>query len=178
MQEQVRRPRPHAAGVPSIHAPVACAEPVAHLLNLRCGDHVRDEASKPLTSNRAVENAAITFVLAYEQAHGREATDTRGGHAPADVESDDRVIEVKAFGLSARGNDLWLESRQVDEARTNGRFHLYVVDNVRQGNPTAFRLIDLHGDVLTRFLERARPQSYVTLPFPVGEYDAAVAGEQ
>jgi hypothetical protein len=76
-----------------------------------------------------------------EQAHGREATDTRGGHGPADVESDDRVIEVKAFGLSASGNDLWLETRHVDEARTNGRFHLYDVDNVRQGNPTAFRLI-------------------------------------
>jgi len=68
-----------------------------------------------------------------------------------------------------------LETRQVDEARTNGRFHRYVVDNVRQGNPAAFRLIDLHGDVLARLLERARPQSYVTLPFPVGVYDAAVA---
>jgi len=45
------------------------------------------------------------------------------------------VIEVKAFGLSAHGNDLWLETRQVDVTHTNGRFHLYVVDNVRQGNP-------------------------------------------
>ena len=94
---------------------------------------------------------------------------------PADVESDGRVIEVKAFGLSARGNDLWLETRQVDEARTNGQFHIYVVENVRQGNPAAFRLIDLHGDVLARLLERARPQSYATVPFPVGAYDAAVA---
>jgi len=142
------------------------------------GDRVSDEAYEPLTSNRAVENAAITFVLAYEKAHRRGATDTRGGHAPADVESDNRVIEVKAFGLSARGNDLWLETRQVDEARTNGRFHLYVVDNVRQGNPAAFRLIDLHGDVLARLLERARPQTYMTVRFPVGAYDAAVAGGQ
>ena len=45
------------------------------------------------------------------------------------------MIEVKAFGLSGRGNELWLETRQVDEARTNGRFHLYVVDNVRQATP-------------------------------------------
>jgi hypothetical protein len=37
-------------GVPSIHTPIACAEPIAHLLNLRGGDHVSDEASKPLTS--------------------------------------------------------------------------------------------------------------------------------
>ena len=78
------------------------------MVNFRVGDRVSDEAFEPLTSNRAVEDAAITFVLAYEEAHGRGATDTRGAHAPADVESDDRVIEVKAFGLSARGNDLWL----------------------------------------------------------------------
>ena len=45
MKEQVRRPRPQAAGVLSIHPPVACAEPVAHVLNLRGGDHLRDEAS-------------------------------------------------------------------------------------------------------------------------------------
>jgi hypothetical protein len=30
--------------------------------------------------------------------------------------------------------------------------------------------------VLARLLERARPQTYVTGPFPVGAYDAAVAG--
>jgi hypothetical protein len=163
-------------GVPSIHAPVACSEPVVHLVNRRGGDRVSDEAYEPPTSNRAVENAAITFALAYEEARGQGATDTRGAHAPADVESDDRAIEVKAFGLSARGNDLWLDTRQVDEARTNGRFHLYVVDNVRQGNPAAFRLIDLHGDVLARLVERARPQTYVTVPFPVGAYDAAFGG--
>jgi hypothetical protein len=64
------------------------------------------------------------------------------------------VIEVKAFGLSARGNELRLATRQVDEARTNGRFHLYVVDNVRRGNPPAFRLIDLHSDVLAHLPKR------------------------
>jgi hypothetical protein len=42
---------------------------------------------------------------------------------------------------------LVLETRRVDKARTNGRFHIYVVDNVRQGNPAAFRLIDLPGGV-------------------------------
>ena len=142
-------------GVSSIHALVASTQPVAHLLNFLGGKHV----------------------LAHESANGREATDTRGRQAPADVETNGRVIEVKAFGLSARGNDLWLETRQFDEARTNGQFHIYVVENVRQGNPAAFRLIDLHGEVLARLLERARPQSYVTVPFPVGAYDAAVAGK-
>jgi hypothetical protein len=47
------------------------------LVNLRGGDRVNDEAYEPLTSNRAVENAAITFVLAYEEAHGRGGLPTR-----------------------------------------------------------------------------------------------------
>jgi hypothetical protein len=51
----------------------------------------------------------------------------------------------------------------------------YVVDNVLQGSPAALRFIYLHADVLVRIPERARPQSNVTLPFPVGIYDAAVA---
>jgi hypothetical protein len=31
----------------------------------------------------------------------------------ADIESPPRMNEVKAFGKSNRGNDLWLETRQV-----------------------------------------------------------------
>jgi hypothetical protein len=135
-----------------------------------------DEPHELLTTNRSVENAAVKFVLAYELEHGREASDTRGRGAAADLESDDgRLIEVKAYGRSARGTDLWLESRQFDEARSNPAFHVYVVENVRQGDPAGLRLIDLHGDVLARLLQRARPQSYVTVPFPVAVYDAANA---
>ena len=135
-----------------------------------------DEPYEPLTTNHSVENAAIRFVVAYEREHGREASDTRGRGAAADLESEDgRLIEVKAYGRSARGTDLWLETRQFDEARSNPAFHVYVVENVRQGDPAGFRLIDLHGDVLARLLERAKPQNYVTVPFPVAVYDAANA---
>jgi hypothetical protein len=135
-----------------------------------------DEPYERLTTNRSVENAAIKFALAYEREHGREASDTRGRGATTDLESDDgRSIEVKAYGRSARGTDLWLETRQFDEARSNPAFHVYVVENVRQGDPAGFRLIDLHGDVLARLLQRARPESYVTVPFPVAVYDAANA---
>lgn len=133
-----------------------------------------DEPSNPRMSNRAVEDAAIAYVIKYEDAAGREARDTRGRGAAADVVSDGgRVIEVKAYGGSARGSDLWLETRQVEEAKTNpDGFHVYVVDNVRQGDEAAYRLIDLHGDDLARLLQRAKPQSYVTVPFPVAVYDA------
>ena len=42
-------------------------------------------------------------------------------------------------------------------------------------NPASFRLIDPHGDARARLLERARPQNYVTVPFPVSASDAAVS---
>lgn len=124
-----------------------------------------------IVGNRAVEDAAIAFVVEYEHRHGRRAHDTRGRGAAADVESDDRIIEVKAAGRSARGFDLWLEVRQVEEARTNPTFHVYVVDNIRQGDPGQFRLIDLHGDPLQTLLERAKEQHYFAVPFPVAVYD-------
>lgn len=124
-----------------------------------------------LVGNKTVEDAAIAYVIDYEARRGRTAYDTRHRGAPADVQSDDRLIEVKAAGRSARGYDLWLEARQVDEARRNPGFHVYVVDNVRQGDPNLFRIIDLHGDTLARLLERAKEQHYYTVPFPVAVYD-------
>jgi len=135
------------------------------------------EPSNPRMSNRAVEDAAIEFVIAYELKHGRVAADSRGRGAAGDVVSDDgRVIEVKAYGGSARGTDLWLETRQAEEASSNpDGFHVYAVDNVRQGDPHLFGFIDLHGDVLAGLLQRAKPQTYVTVPFPVGVYDKVSA---
>ena len=66
-----------------------------------------------LIGNRAIENAAIGSVIAFEGLQGRVAVDTRGKGVPADLESAGRVIEVKAYGVSTRGQDLWLEARQV-----------------------------------------------------------------
>lgn len=56
----------------------------------------------------------------------------------------------------ARGSDLWLEPAQFEAARTDPRFHLYVVESIRQGDPGLFRLIDLHGEQFDRLLSRAR----------------------
>lgn len=123
--------------------------------------------------NRAVEDAAVAFVIDYELRAGRLARDTRGHGAAADVESVGRVIEVKAAGGSARGADLWLEPRQVEEAGRNPSFHLYVVDNVRQGDPRQFGLVDLYGEQLQVLLQRAKEQRYYTMPFPVAVYDTS-----
>lgn len=49
-------------------------------------------------------------------------------------------------------------TRQGDEARSKPGFHVYDVDNVRQGNPALFQLIDLHPDDLAGLLQPAQPQ--------------------
>lgn len=64
-------------------------------------------------NNRAVEDAAIAFVPDWEAKHGRLSHDARGAGAVANTE---RTIGVEAYGRSARGHDLWLEVRQVEEA--------------------------------------------------------------
>lgn len=109
-----------------------------------------------LRTNRQIENAAIDHVLSLEAAAGRHAVDSRGrgAVAVADIEGD-RIIEVKAYGGSARGADLWLEVRQVHAAEANpGRFHLVIVENVRRGDPAAFRVLDISGERLAALLAR------------------------
>jgi hypothetical protein len=75
----------------------------------------------PNATNRAVENAAIAFVLAYQATHGRLSHDTRGTGATADVAGDVRTIEVKAYGGSARPRDMicgWRRARSTRPAPT------------------------------------------------------------
>jgi Protein NO VEIN, C-terminal len=92
-----------------------------------------------LVGNKATEDVAIAWVIQVELAAGRHPRDTRYQGAPADIESPPRLIEVKAFGKSTRGDDLLLESRQVEQARSNADFYGYVVENVRQGDPASSR---------------------------------------
>jgi Protein NO VEIN, C-terminal len=124
-----------------------------------------------LSGNEAIENAAIEWVMGLERAAGRKPRDTRYLGAPTDIESPPRLIEVKSFGTSNRGYDLWLEVRQVQEAKANPEFYVYVVENVRQGDPGQFMLRVLCGDRLRRLLERAKEQRYYTVPWPVSDYD-------
>jgi len=124
----------------------------------------------PMT-NRQVEEVAIQLVLEREHALGRPVVDTRGKGALADIEGD-WLIEVKAYGNSARGADLWLETRQVQAAIAEPeRFHLVLVEDIRSGQP---RIIDIHGEQLTRLLDRRREKHYFEVPFPTGVYDALV----
>jgi hypothetical protein len=108
-----------------------------------------------------------------ERQDGREPRDSRHSRAAADIVSPPRIIEVKAFGkASCRGEDLWLEARQVDEARQNRGFWLYVVENVRQGDPNRFTIKRIGGERVARLLARAREKHYYEVPWPVADYDS------
>lgn len=126
-----------------------------------------------LRGNKAIEDAAIAWVIELERTAGRTPRDTRYRGAPADIESPPRLIEVKAFGRLNRGFDLWLETQQVDEARTNPDFYVYVVENVAQGNPGEFTLKVLGGERLRALIAKAKERRYYTVPWPVADYDAA-----
>ncbi len=51
---------------------------------------------EPLVRNKSIEDAAVTYVIEHERRRGRDPRDTRYRGAPADIESSDRAIEVKA----------------------------------------------------------------------------------
>lgn len=92
--------------------------------------------------------------------------------------SGERLIEVKAYGGSARGKDLWLEPVQVGAALASPeRFWLYVVDNVSHGDPALFRPLRLGGDGWADMLAGRRERRYFEIPFPVGMYDETVGNQ-
>jgi hypothetical protein len=130
-----------------------------------------------IRGNKAVEDAAVAWVMELERQAGRQPADTRyDPKAPGDLESPPRTIEVKAFGKSNRGFDLWLEVAQVEEAKRNSNFYVYVVENVGQGDPGKFTLKVLDGEHLRRLLERAKEQRYFSVPWPTRDYDATPLG--
>jgi hypothetical protein len=47
-----------------------------------------------------------------------------------------------------------------------------IVENVRQGDPEGFRVLDITGDLLSRMLQRKREKHYFEVPFPVAVYDS------
>src|SRR4051812_5977514 len=94
-----------------------------------------------LVGNRVIETAAIDWVMDLERAAGRVPIDRRSvASYPADIESPPRTIEVKAVGSDARGTDLPVEVAQVERARSDPEFYLYLVDRIAQGNRGHFRL--------------------------------------
>ena len=120
----------------------------------------------------AVEHAAVAWVMEFERRAGREPVDRRYERAfPGDLESPPRIIEIKASAGSYRGWFLPLEPVQVEHARTDPSFFLYVVENVGQGDPASFTLRILAGDHLRVLMVRATERRYFEVPWPTADYD-------
>jgi hypothetical protein len=85
------------------------------------------------------------------------------------------MVHGSLVGGSQRGWFLPLEVPQISEARNNPDFFVYVVDNVRQGDPAKFGLKVLDGELLARLVARAKERRYYEVTVPVAEYDNAPA---
>ena len=95
-----------------------------------------------------------------------EAPRCAGGH---------RIATARDRGEGVRQVEprVWaLETRQVEEARRNRNFFVYVVENVRHGDPALFSLKVLDPPRLGRLLERAKERRYYEVPWPVADYDS------
>jgi len=124
--------------------------------------------------NKATEQAAISHVMALERAAVRDPKDVRSSGLPYDVESSPRMIEVKAFSRSARGEALPLEHRQVVAARANPEhYYLYVVDNLAGLDGAEIGVRILHGEAQLAMIERSQPQITYWPTFRAAEYDQA-----
>jgi hypothetical protein len=183
------RPPPAFGGAPQISAqpvfrgvqvagspagqPVESAVPAPQVVASTAPDPAAAlRPTTPLAGNRAIEDAAIRWVMQLEQAAGRLPVDRRHDPTfPADIESLPRRIEVKAIGTSTRGWFLPLEVSQMEEARRNRNFYVYVVENTRQGDPTKFTLKVLSGTRLQQLLLGAKERRYFEVPWPIQHYD-------
>jgi hypothetical protein len=122
---------------------------------------------------RQVEDAAVTWVMEYERRNGRVPIDRRYMREfPGDIDSPPRVIEIKATATSYRGWFLPLEPIQVKHATTDPNFSLYVVENVGQGDPSAFTLRIISGEHLQQLVSRATERRYFEVPWSTKDYDA------
>jgi len=110
--------------------------------------------------------------MAYERAQGREPVDRRYAKGyPGDIESPPRIIEIKATSTSYRGWFLPLAPIQLEHAREDPTFHIYVIENVGQGDPAQFSLRILSGDQLRALAAKATPRTSYEVPWPVADYD-------
>jgi hypothetical protein len=122
---------------------------------------------------RAVEQAAIEWVMAYECAQGRTPVDKRYVRDfSGDLESPPRIIELKSTATSYRGWFLPLEPVQFDHAGTDPNFYIYVVENVGQADPAEFTLRILDPVHLARLKERFAERHYYEVSWPTADYDA------
>lgn len=132
-----------------------------------------DRAGGRLT-NREIEDAAIGWVLQFEERSGRRAIDRRKDRGfRADIESPPRIIEVKATATNFRGWYLSLLPIQIALALAEPDFFVYVVEHVAPTDPESISVRIIHGELLQRLLLNLAERTSIEVGWPVKDYDAA-----
>lgn len=133
-----------------------------------------DVGKGAILRGKALEDAAVAWVMEYERREGRVPVDRRyQAGFPGDIESPPRLIEVKSTATSYRGWFLPLQPVQVEHARTDPTFHVYVVEHIGSGRDTSkFTLRILAGEHLRRLAEAAVARTSYEVPWPTADYDA------
>jgi hypothetical protein len=96
--------------------------------------------------DRAIEQAGIEHVLAYEKDHNRKAKEMPTNHPGYDIESIDesdviRYIEVKSAGADWNDYGVALSDTQFTKARELGsQYWLYVVEHARSDDAPIYRI--------------------------------------
>lgn len=121
--------------------------------------------------DRSVEDRAVKFVIDQERLQGRKAIDTRRQRGHADIESEERIIEVKSFGkrgLRTTGR-LVLSYPELRRGFDIPNYYVYVVENVEQPDQSKIELRVLHGDHLREIFGKAKPL-LAWVPVHVSDY--------
>lgn len=120
-------------------------------------------------SNKEIENRAVEVVLNYELRKNRNARDVRREGRSCDVESTERIIEVKGIAktLSNSGNWRFIQQKSVQLMLKENNFYIYIVDNLENGVDSAGIYI-LNRTESLPYLKIA-PQVFYTLQIPATE---------
>jgi hypothetical protein len=132
-----------------------------------------EETLERLVGNKAIETAAVLWVMELERAAGREPVDRRfEASFSADIESPPRLIDVKAVGGNQRGWFVPLEVPQVEEGSPEPK-----LPSVRRRQRRAGQLRGIPAQGLWRSTAcpaaHAGERSYFEMPIPVAEFDSA-----
>ena len=128
----------------------------------------------PLTTDVRKHRDQKPITATVKHQVGRTPEDVSRAGRPYDIDSPPRKIEVKAFGGSARGAEIPLEERQVDEARRDpDNYYVYVVDNVARRDHGEMAVRVIHGAALQAVITGAKRYTTYWSTFRVGEYDDA-----
>ena len=118
--------------------------------------------------NKEIENRAVQAVIEFERTQNRQATDVRKQKLAYDIESADRIIEVKGVeNTLAHSGWRYIQQTSVQLLLTKKNFYIYIVDNLANGVEHAGIYVLTREEALPYV--KIEPQISYTLNIPARE---------